>query len=431
MFCVISSIVIIIFELICCQIFFESFCGRPTEQDKWQKILLMILLGGCDTICVFILSHKFIIKQIVVIFLFAIIMHLYFHTSMRKTIALSALFQGLLLLTDYIAYTINNTILLNEKGNESILGESLIIVFGKIILFLCVLLIRKQFGKKLIDVLGDAEWIRLLFFPVFTVIIIAAIIMTFPYIKDPKQANVLYIIAVGMVVMNAVVYYLINDIVEREAKLHEKELFELQVKNQMEVYHSISKNLEAQKCKSHEFKNQILCIEALLKSQKYDEACKYVNEISKSIVKEHNVIDTNHTVINSILNIKYEEAINKKIVFVFKINDLSGIKIKEEDIVVLLANLLNNAIEACEKCEEKRVVKLKFMIEDGDVILSVKNTYKQPLIYENNELKTSKADMPEEHGIGIKNIIRIIEKYHGSYVIQNDGEEFYFSILFT
>ncbi|MDY4839393.1 MAG: GHKL domain-containing protein [Lachnospiraceae bacterium] len=350
---------------------------------------------------------------------------------MRKTIALSALFQGLLLLTDYIAYTINNTILLNEKGNESILGESLIIVFGKIILFLCVLLIRKQFGKKLIDVLGDAEWIRFLFFPVFTVIIIAAIIMTFPYIKDPKQANVLYIIAVGMVVMNAVVYYLINDIVEREAKLHEKELFELQVKNQMEVYHSISKNLEAQKCKSHEFKNQILCIEALLKSQKYDEACKYVNEISKSIVKEHNVIDTNHTVINSILNIKYEEAINKKIVFVFKINDLSGIKIKEEDIVVLLANLLNNAIEACEKCEEKRVVKLKFMIEDGDVILSVKNTYKQPLIYENNELKTSKADMPEEHGIGIKNIIRIIEKYHGSYVIQNDGEEFYFSILFT
>lgn len=431
MFCVISSIVIIIFELICCQIFFESFCGRPTEQDKWQKILLMILLGGCDTICVFILSHKFIIKQIVVIFLFAIIMHLYFHTSMRKTIVLSALFQGLLLLTDYIAYTINNTILLNEKGNESILGESLIIVFGKIILFLCVLLIRKQFGKKLIDVLGDAEWIRFLFFPVFTVIIIAAIIMTFPYIKDPKQANVLYIIAVGMVVMNAVVYYLINDIVEREAKLHEKELFELQVKNQMEVYHSISKNLEAQKCKSHEFKNQILCIEALLKSQKYDEACKYVNEISKSIVKEHNVIDTNHTVINSILNIKYEEAINKKIVFVFKINDLSGIKIKEEDIVVLLANLLNNAIEACEKCEEKRVVKLKFMIEDGDVILSVKNTYKQPLIYENNELKTSKADMPEEHGIGIKNIIRIIEKYHGSYVIQNDGEEFYFSILFT
>ena len=43
MFCVISSIVIIIFELICCQIFFESFCGRPTEQDKWQKILLIFL----------------------------------------------------------------------------------------------------------------------------------------------------------------------------------------------------------------------------------------------------------------------------------------------------------------------------------------------------------------------------------------------------
>ena len=44
-----------------------------------------------------------------------------------------------------------------------------------------------------------------------------------------------------------------------------------------------------------------------------------------------------------------EEAISKNIVFVFKVNDLSKIVIKDEDLVVILANLLNNAIEACEK----------------------------------------------------------------------------------
>lgn len=35
----------------------------------------------------------------------------------------------------------------------------------------------------------------------------------------------------------------------------------------------------------------------------------------------------------------------------------------------------------------------------------------------------------DEHGIGIKNIIDVVTKYRGSYVIQNDKNEFYFSIV--
>ena len=166
------------------------------------------------------------------------------------------------------------------------------------------------------------------------------------------------------------------------------------------------------------------------KEKEYVEAGKYVNGISNSLLNEKNVINTNHVIINAILNTKYEEAVKKKIVFSVKVNDLSKIKIEDEDLVVLLANLLNNAIEACEKCEEKRVIKLKFIEEDEQVILSVKNTYNHPIKYDNNEIKTSKSIMPEEHGIGIKNVIRIIEKYDGSYVIRNDEDEFYFSIVF-
>lgn len=35
----------------------------------------------------------------------------------------------------------------------------------------------------------------------------------------------------------------------------------------------------------------------------------------------------------------------------------------------------------------------------------------------------------EEHGVGIKNIVRVIEKYNGSYIIKDNNEEFYFSII--
>lgn len=134
-------------------------------------------------------------------------------------------------------------------------------------------------------------------------------------------------------------------------------------------------------------------------------------------------------IVNAILNTKYQEAISKHIVFVFKVNDLSRIGIDDEDLVVVLANLLNNAIEACEKCEEKKIIKFKFMVEDELIILSVKNTYNQPLVYDNDEIRTSKTVEPEAHGVGIKNIIRIVEKYEGEYVIQHNEMEFYFSLI--
>lgn len=432
MFSYFSSLALVVFEVICCEIFFESFCENFKEQRKWKRVILLIVLIVADYVWSFALSPWFIIKEIEVIAVTTLVMYSYFEISIKKVTVLAMLYQGLVLIIDYVVYAGNRAIFTKEGEVQCAyaLEGNLIIVFGKIALFLCVLLIKKQFGKKTMEMLADTEWTRFLFFPSFTIITIAAMIMTFPYTENQTQENVLYTIAFGMVGMNVFVYALINDIVEREAKLHEKEMLELQVKNQIEMYHSISENFEIQKRKSHEFKNQILCIEALVKEQEYDELGKYVSRISENFINEKNVINTNHVIINAIVNAKYQEAISKGIVFVFRGNDLSKIKMQDEDLVVLLSNLLNNAIEACEKCQNSKTIKLKFVIDENEVILSVKNTYNHPIVYENNEIKTTKVIRPDEHGVGIKNIIRIVKKYKGSYVIQNSDNEFCFSMLF-
>ena len=75
------------------------------------------------------------------------------------------------------------------------------------------------------------------------------------------------------------------------------------------------------------------------------------------------------------------------------------------------------------------MIKLKF-IKDGDnIIISVKNTYNGKMEIRDGEIQSSKLTDIDEHGIGIKNIIDVIEKYQGSYTIQNDKEELYFSIM--
>lgn len=159
---------------------------------------------------------------------------------------------------------------------------------------------------------------------------------------------------------------------------------------QLEMYNALNDNFEKQRAENHEFQNHIMCIRSLVENGEYDSLKEYINEISRPEQAVVNVIDTNNAIVNAVINTKYHEANSKHIVFVFKINDLSGLKISDKDIVVLLSNLLNNAIEACEKCEGNRVIKLKFMVEGGMTILSVRNTFSHPLVRQGDDFLTTK-----------------------------------------
>ena len=110
-------------------------------------------------------------------------------------------------------------------------------------------------------------------------------------------------------------------------------------------------------------------------------------------------------------------------------DDLSGILMQDEDIVVILSNLLNNAIEACGQCQEQKMVKMKLIKEKHAVILSVRNTYAHKILYQDGVFQTTKEHETGEHGIGLKNITDTIMKYGGYYTIENNEKEFYFSAV--
>lgn len=430
MFDSLPNVLMILFEVFCCKIFYEIF-GKVRYKDWINAVQLILLIGSVYGVARG-LENIFVLKQIVIIILFAAFMFWHMKISIKKSLILAVLYQGLLLIVDYIAFLIYSSGLFSNgesTGLQYMLENVLVVLLGKVLLYFSVLIIKKKFGEKSTEMLADSEWLKFLFFPIFTIAIIVAMFSGFGYTETTEQIYFLFIIAFGMAGMNILEFYLINDIIEREIKLHENEIFQIQVKNQTEMYRSISENFDGQKRKTHEYKNQIVCIESLLGNRKYQELEKYVKEIYGHLDKELDAINTNNVIVNAILNTKYQEADAKGIVFVFRVNDLSQIRIKDEDVVTILSNLLNNAIEACEKCDDKKVIKLKFVNEDEMIIIAVKNTFSHPICYENGEIKSSKISRAEEHGIGIKNIIKTIEKYNGSYIIEDNKNEFYFSII--
>ncbi len=432
MFIYIQSFFLILLETLCCKIFFETFGIVRNAHEKMRNNVCLI----CWIISVYLAAMVledafFIFKQGAVVVLTAGFMAFYLQMSIWKAFILAALFQGLLSAVDYGVLLFNVSVFrsMPQIGEDYYAYSVLFIIMGKISLFMAVLVIQRHMGKDYYADLTDTEWLRFLFFPIFTIGIIAAMITTSKNAAGKEKGDVFEVIAFCLAGMNIVVFSLINDILKREKELRRNKVFQEQARNQTGLYRSISENFEKQRKKTHEFKNHMLCMEALSAQKKFDDLDKYIKNICGGLDSEFPAIQTNNVIVDAILNSKYQEMKEKKIVFVFKMSDLSEIHIQDEDVVVILSNLLNNAIEACEQCENKKEIKVKFVREDNAVVLSVKNTCVHKIIYKDGEIQTTKEYEKEEHGVGIKNIADTITRYGGYYAIQNTEEEFYFSAV--
>lgn len=115
--------------------------------------------------------------------------------------------------------------------------------------------------------------------------------------------------------------------------------------------------------------------------------------------------------ISAMIQMKMEECKEKEILFRAEVaeGDYSGME--EVDKVCLFMNLLDNAIEAAEKVQdkEKRTIHLKVEIIEKTLRIHMENSY---IPDKSVAFFTTKADK-ENHGIGTAIITKIIRKYHG------------------
>ena len=307
MFELMQSVLLVFIEIMCCKIFYETF-GK-VRYKGWINIIQFVLLLGSMCLIAFGFSSHFTIRQIAIVLMFSVFMLWHVKISLKKSFVLAILFDALLLAMDYLIYLINRWFSLGSEllGWQYQVGRILQSLLAKIVLFLLVLIIRKWFGKKSMEMLSDTEWLRFLFFPLFTIVAISAMLSVFGYVQTVEQANLLLVIAFGMIGMNIVVFYLINDVVRRELQMHENKVLQIQAKNQLEMYKSISENFDNLKRKTHEFKNQILCIESLLDKKQYSKLEEYAKTIYGSLNNEPDAINTNNVIVNAILNTKYQD----------------------------------------------------------------------------------------------------------------------------
>ena len=418
-----QGLIIVIIEVMCCKIFLNTFLKSRFYENKVIRLFLM-----AGTIMVAFLNSVFLapymyFKIFSYIFIMSLFMSVYFKSNYIKTTFLVLVYQVLMIVIDYMAVIGIEKFLPEEqklKLNDMISGTLLVLVC-RLILFLIIMLIKKKWsnGEDKLSLISTSEWLRFLYFPILSIVAILAMLLD-------AQKNLL--VAFGLVIMNIILFYLLEGIIEREIKIQNAKIFQERSKNETNMYRSVSQNLEEQRKRVHEYKNQMMCLEGMLESGENEAALNYLHKFITGYNNHIDVIDTNHIITNAVLNSKYKEAIVKNIVIVLKVSDLSKIILEDEDIVTILSNLLNNAIEACEKVKDKKVIKLKIAIEGKVIVISVKNTVREPIKIVNNKIETTKSNK-KEHGYGIANIQSTVKKYKGTSVLKCENGYFSFSIV--
>ena len=222
-------------------------------------------------------------------------------------------------------------------------------------------------------------------------------------------------------------YYMVS-LLEKESQMQKLRLLHEQTQNQMDLYQSMKKHYEQQRRFSHDYKNQLNCIQGMIESGQTKDALEYISGLTGNFRQNEMCINTGHAVVNIMLNQKYQEASDKGIVMTMVSGDLSELTISEEDIVTLLGNLLDNAIEACEKLVENKVIQFKMVLEEEQLVLSIRNPVKDAVQIKDNRIVTSKRDK-SRHGIGLLNVDSVIRKNNGTSVLKCENGWFTFAAM--
>ena len=287
---------------------------------------------------------------------------------------------------------------------------------------------RKAAGSRKTKSSGKQSHIG--FLPWLT--LICAVLIYLASIRIPEFSPIMLAYMILLLLSDLCIIILLSLYEQQQQTLAENRVLQLHLDTANSNIAAIKQSYENERRMTHDFQNQIIALRGMLEGgTERSEIVDYLNEISLQSSTASLSITTNRPAADALLNQKYLYARQQKIDFQARLDDLSRFPLPDNALVVLLSNLLDNAVEACQKIpdEKQRRILIKMSVGGNDCLLSVENTVSGPVEIHDNLVDTTKPN-PEEHGYGLKNVAAIVERYSGYYTIRCEDGIFIFAAVF-
>lgn len=410
----INTIVFVILAFIFMRMFYVS--------RKAPNKLVMLAWIILEIVVVKVFDAYFIPKALATILLTSVSSWYMFRGKVIKTALLALIEYGFYTIFEVLIYLIfmNYTSYVYIYDLNDTFLNVYVGTFSEILFLVALFVIWSVINKKRTQEFNAKDLVKYSVFPIFSISFIVVIGI---YSKGSELTqNVISIytyLAIMLLVINVYLFWLLQ--IDSEVKLlkEKNEFFEMYANDLTGLYEQIREEHSRIESIEHEYKNHMVVINSLASSGKTDELLAYLckdNELPSKV----DILDCGNSVVSALFNAKYSEASRKGITVRFDIGSLKDVSIKDTDLVVMISNLFNNAIEACECCE-KKIIDIKMTYSGNMFYVSFSNTYDSKQVHEG--YKSSKKDQVK-HGYGLPNVRSIVNRYDGHIDIIPEADRF-------
>lgn len=239
-------------------------------------------------------------------------------------------------------------------------------------------------------------------------------------------------LTMASIVIGIISFYMIELIFAINRKNREVLMYKMaavQNKEQKKQLELFGQSAQKMRQLRHDYKNHMDNIRRMAESQDNDKIKRYVEELQGAYQRkstEH--ICTGSEILDATLNNKMDIADEEGIrIFCEIIGNVSSIN--DVEYAIILFNLLDNAIEACEKVTEgdrEITIYMEMLQEEWNLIIG--NTIEKSVLENNRELHSDKKNS-EEHGIGHVTIKELVEKRDGIVEYYEKNGRFYAHVI--
>lgn len=229
-------------------------------------------------------------------------------------------------------------------------------------------------------------------------------------------------------IINLAFFYLYQGVVSNcEVEMQNQSLL-LQNKayqQQLDMIHATEESLKRAR---HDFKNHLIALEELSKSNERTDLQEYFEKLGREYQLSDDSICTGNKILDGLMNHKLKIMMATGADIHTKMEIPENIDVNSFDLVVVIGNLLDNAIESLSK-QKKGSFKMEISYRQGMLLIHAENTFEGEIIRKGEMLISTKKNASESHGIGLSNVRRVIEKYNGEMMIDTENNLFNVHII--
>ena len=336
----------------------------------------------------------------------------FYEATLRHRFFVALLYQIFCYIAETLIYYLF-VLLAPAHSINTILENPILGAFcSKIVIFLLSTITILLFGRKKRHYSLPYTFL-LLITPIISIIILLCL-PSAPNMSDTE--TIMYIIAMtGVVLINFINYFLLENVIKVQELEQEKLLLTSQFAFQANKYQQISNTYRSSRSIIHDTKKHFFYIQECVDKKEYDKIPPYLKTSIEQVENTYNRINTGNLVIDSFVSNHLSMAEQQGIGFrtnikVFKDN----IQINDYDLCIILGNLLDNCLEACQKIipPEPRQIEVELFTTDFAFVIHLSNTVSYTVL---DELE-AEGDANLLHGYGTKNVNRIALKNKGTYL---------------